>query len=122
MVRQRVAGRIGGSRLGTEHGSQPVSFRLVDVRVLIIGYSFSDPHINKVLFDAAVNKGTELFIVDPMATIPLRERLQLEGKKHGSLDPWCGAYHLQGTFDEFLQFGNPDWAEYMEAFTALKHS
>lgn len=36
------------------------------VRVVVIGYSFSDPHINRVLTNAASGGTVELFIVDPM--------------------------------------------------------
>jgi hypothetical protein len=35
-----------------------------DARLMIIGYSFGDPHINRILFDAA-KSGAKFFIVDP---------------------------------------------------------
>jgi len=34
-------------------------------KLMVIGYSFSDEHINEVVLDAALNHSLELFIVDP---------------------------------------------------------
>jgi hypothetical protein len=36
-----------------------------DTRLMIIGYSFSDHHINRAIMDAADKGGLRLFIVDP---------------------------------------------------------
>jgi hypothetical protein len=36
-----------------------------DARLMIIGYSFRDQHINEVI-EAAAQRGTQLFIIDPL--------------------------------------------------------
>jgi SIR2-like domain len=36
-----------------------------DARLMVIGYSFADHHINEIIFDAIQNSGLKLFIVGP---------------------------------------------------------
>jgi hypothetical protein len=64
---------LGGNK-ATEINSQPLlswyhqqfrdALKLPNTRVVIIGYSFSDSHINNALCDAAPY-GTQFFIIDP---------------------------------------------------------
>ncbi len=45
-----------------------------DTRLMIIGYSFNDAHINKAIIDATVEGNLELFIVDPLGVDVIDKR------------------------------------------------
>jgi hypothetical protein len=45
-------------------------------RLMVIGYSFSDAHINKAIIDAADRGNLELFIVDPQGVDVLDKQLR----------------------------------------------
>jgi hypothetical protein len=44
-----------------------------DTRLMVIGYSFRDEHVNQVIEDAAVQSELELFVVDPLGVDVLNE-------------------------------------------------
>jgi hypothetical protein len=44
-----------------------------DARLMIIGYSFSDPHINAII-ETAINTGLKLFIIDPLGVNVIDKR------------------------------------------------
>ena len=61
------------------------------VRLFIIGYSFSDAHINKIIVKAIKNKGLKLYVISPEDPEKLKNRLlsnslnknASENDKHG---------------------------------------
>ena len=57
-----------------------------NVRLLVIGYSFGDPHINDVIRRAVETKGLKLFIVDLKS--PRQMKSDLEDSGNGAL--WSG--------------------------------
>jgi len=66
-----------------------------DVRLFVIGYSFSDKHINKVINEAVKNHGLTLWIMDRKSLDEVREYIYTQGIKET-----CDAIH--GYIDEFL--------------------
>ncbi len=50
-----------------EHLSQP------DTRLMVIGYSFRDEHVNRIISDAATKHNLQLFIIDPLGVDVLNE-------------------------------------------------
>ncbi len=51
-----------------------------NVKLLIIGYGFRDPHINKLLADACTNNGLKLFIVSPQNVEKFLDNLLYRGQ------------------------------------------
>ena len=44
-----------------------------EIRLMVIGYSFRDPHVNQIIFDAVDRGHIELFIIDPLGVDVLNE-------------------------------------------------
>lgn len=61
-------------------------------RLLIIGYSFADAHLNSVISQAVNSTGLKLFIWDPCSIAGLKERLN-DGSK-SMVDCWSGVIGL----------------------------
>lgn len=51
--------------LESYHEQFRLRLNMPDTRLMVIGYSFADAHINKVIFDAIRNSGLKLFLVGP---------------------------------------------------------
>lgn len=64
------------------------------VRLMVIGYSFGDSHVNKTIADAAHGGGLELFIVDPQG-VDVLDRLPLGA-------PPRSARTLKKNFDRYV--------------------
>ena len=62
------------------------------VKLMIIGYGFRDPHINKVLLDCARNRHLKLFLVDPLGARALDQNNNTRG----------GAIYVRSELDEVL--------------------
>jgi hypothetical protein len=54
-----------------------------DTRLMVIGYSFNDPHINSVIEEAADAGGLSVFIIDPRGADVLDKRPQGPGVIRG---------------------------------------
>ena len=84
---------IGGNKIA-DVAEQPLlswyhqlfraSLRSAEARLMIIGYSFGDAHINKLIFEG-IEAGLKLFIVDPLgvdvigsnASLPLNPSFEI---------------------------------------------
>lgn len=47
------------------HEQFKLRLNMQNARLMVIGYSFADAHINKIIFDAIENSGLKLFLVGP---------------------------------------------------------
>jgi hypothetical protein len=59
-----------------------------DMRLLVVGYSFRDAHVNEPIVDGVRSNGLKLFIIDPKAPAELRSQLM---RGHYG-DIWKGVY------------------------------
>jgi hypothetical protein len=50
------------------HGEFASRLSVANTRLMVIGYSFNDDHINRTLIEAVKRGGLRIFIVDPMGT------------------------------------------------------
>jgi len=76
---------IGGNKAGSiaqlpllewYHGQFGRSLRANGARLMIIGYSFGDAHIYKMIFDG-IEAGLKIFIIDPLAVDVIGSNLSL---------------------------------------------
>lgn len=63
-----------------------------DSRLLIIGYGFGDPHINRLIGDAVSDTGLRVFIVSPTPADSVKQRL-LEADSGRSIWPGLAGYY-----------------------------
>lgn len=85
-------------------------------RLMVIGYSFSDDHINDAIADA-LKQGTELFIVDPYALDVLKKdpriaaaKSQLIGFSPRPISKTFGGDRLaHGQLSKFLRGEQAGW-------------
>jgi len=102
----RTSGRpmlvIGGNKAGTiaqhkiltwNHDQFKAYLSKPETRLMVIGYSFGDGHINVAIRDAVVKGTLNLFIIDPHGVDVLKENpLAPPGNLPGTLQPqWIGA-------------------------------
>jgi CO dehydrogenase/acetyl-CoA synthase epsilon subunit len=59
-------------------------------RLLVIGYSFSDEHINSIICKAVEKNGLKVYILSPESPKKLREKLCEECKNAETINVWNG--------------------------------
>lgn len=95
------------------------------LNLLVIGYSFRDPHINSIIIDAIQNYSLRLYVVSPSLPRDFRDALQGVHSTGGSIqfDPNCDkiwdglwGYYQGRTEDFFTDDSRPSIAPKAEAF------
>jgi len=84
------------------------------LRILIVGYGFGDDHINRVLFDSAVNKSGELFVISPQDAGTLKTVVD---EKRKFRDMWGRVVPYQASLQYLLSdSGSGSWERIQAAF------
>lgn len=56
-----------------------------DMKLLIIGYGFLDPHINRAIGDAILQKGLKIYILDPQPLEKMEKIIRNQASRMGSV-------------------------------------
>ncbi|WP_375144087.1 SIR2 family protein [Bradyrhizobium sp. Ash2021] len=59
--------------LESYHARFRMWLNMPNARLIVIGYSFADTHINRTIFDAIENNGLKLFLVGPKGALTIWE-------------------------------------------------
>jgi hypothetical protein len=80
-----------------------------NLKILIIGYSFRDPHINEVLLNAVTMNDSKLFIINPGDQAAFYKRLGEAGLDDIVLGIEC--YYPYTLKQIFFQKNSPEWQQ-----------
>jgi hypothetical protein len=73
---------------------------IAELKIVIIGYSFTDQHINKVLLNSIKN-GSKLFIIDPMKFDRFKKNLKMDSNDKDDKSTFIDA--IEKYFDHLLK-------------------
>ena len=63
-------------------------------RLLVIGYSFSDEHLNSIIFNAVKKHGLKVYILSPESPKKFKEKLCEGCKNAETINIWNGVFRL----------------------------
>ncbi len=89
-----------------------------EAKLLIIGYSFSDQHVNLALLEAIKERGLKLYIISPSPAKKLHDHFQSEGHLYAA-DIWKG---VAGYFPHSLRDVFPPSQATTEHFEEIKRA
>jgi len=89
------------------------------MRLLIVGYSFRDRHVNEIIAQGVRESGLKLFIIDPKPPTQLRNQLVLG--RYGDIWEGVHAYVSRPVSEAFgiSKRGNPQSGEALQVRRAL---